>query len=919
MVDPSGLNVRVSDFPEALFRELSLKLDNTEKHVDYDYWIVLMKKLGLERQKASVRLKKNKTECLLRMWSYENPTESTGRRLVEVLNDMRRLDAALVVQYHLGEEYNPEGKETDDQFDDIDNAAKFNNVSSLRKLLKDKKGAEIERKFSTRAWSPLHSASSYGHLPAVKFLVEKGFFINRKNYLNETPIDVAVRESQEHVAGYLRKEATRSEKEARSFDEGFPQAVPRGTLDQAVANGDLVELRKLLEDGANPDDSGHHPWVPLHSAASRGNVHAIKLLVEYGADIDRVNFRSYNPEDWARFHRQHQAADYLMAVRKSKEVSTEKRSSEIAIPAVSPAALKGLEGDSIIGKILTVHRLDKKIDPQEFLVESEDLDTICEEIGKQLNITVAVLLNTRTEKPITSANELITCSDVIAVTPEEKLEWKAAAIGEVDPEASSLKPFHRQPKEPFVRVHLYRQYWSRSAEIVEFSEKEDITAILARASSQFHVDVTSLHTPDKLSRIPYTSILKEHERVIAKCEGDDLRSARTQMENLGVSSTSFGEFGSEGGKLVDPRSGVVVEIPEEAINEGEQVAIQIKVCTPNLRMDVGDDNLVMIGDPILIETTPPGYVFAKNVKFRIPHCGPTSSKAAKGQIHVLTAPHNPERKNATISFHKLSITEFDVSPRYIHMEASHFSFFWAFIYNVMTWGECVASVYCPPAESVTNSTKIQLQLLVHPNLPMYHRAAKGQILGGYVSFHKQCYLLGYDRATDVTAAVNDQTNWSIDPDEQKIDFHSIWRRGLWPNEDSVVVADQRFLLEWRHQAFPTRPVQATFTISGETLVALQAMVMPGEEGMLLNLSQPVIQNIARLLDPPTALHTGWECLADLLGYTLAEVQSFRGGSSPTRALLRYYMRRNHAIDDLKNATEAMDRRDVLDILNNVQL
>ena len=40
-------------------------------------------------------------------------------------------------------------------------------------------GSELEQKFSDMYQSPLHSAAFYGHLPAIKFLVEKGFDVFR--------------------------------------------------------------------------------------------------------------------------------------------------------------------------------------------------------------------------------------------------------------------------------------------------------------------------------------------------------------------------------------------------------------------------------------------------------------------------------------------------------------------------------------------------------------------------------------------------------------------------------------------------------------------------------------------------------------------------------------------------------------------
>ena len=178
-----GLSARVSDFSDALFGELGLKLDRKEGYYDDedDHWSRLVDKLGLGADKKRARLRENKTEWILRRWSHEKPDESTGRRLVEILNDLGRRDASLVVQCHLGEEYRPERKEMDDLFEAIDNAARFNDVKRLGELINDTNVSAWRGRGDESPQSPICSSSRDAG---------RG---NRKGILHETVVSSAFR------------------------------------------------------------------------------------------------------------------------------------------------------------------------------------------------------------------------------------------------------------------------------------------------------------------------------------------------------------------------------------------------------------------------------------------------------------------------------------------------------------------------------------------------------------------------------------------------------------------------------------------------------------------------------------------------------------------------------------------------------
>ncbi len=59
-------------------------------------------------------------------------------------------------------------------------------------------------------------------------------------------------------------------------------------LSAAARRGDLVAMRRLLEAGADPNDRGPRGsmWPPLMHAVHEGQIEAVRLLLDYGADPD---------------------------------------------------------------------------------------------------------------------------------------------------------------------------------------------------------------------------------------------------------------------------------------------------------------------------------------------------------------------------------------------------------------------------------------------------------------------------------------------------------------------------------------------------------------------------------------------------------------------------------------------------------
>jgi ankyrin repeat protein len=55
------------------------------------------------------------------------------------------------------------------------------------------------------------------------------------------------------------------------------------SLHDCATNGDLTQLCKLLDAGANINGLNYRGWTPLHSAAWSGHLHIVRALLERGA------------------------------------------------------------------------------------------------------------------------------------------------------------------------------------------------------------------------------------------------------------------------------------------------------------------------------------------------------------------------------------------------------------------------------------------------------------------------------------------------------------------------------------------------------------------------------------------------------------------------------------------------------------
>mmetsp|Transcript_43288 Transcript_43288/g.119706 ORF Transcript_43288/g.119706 Transcript_43288/m.119706 type:complete len:571 (-) Transcript_43288:67-1779(-) len=163
----------------------------------------------------------------------------------------------------------------------------------------------------------LHLAASQGKLACVKSLIEKcGADQNVKDRLGGTPVDDAIRGRHAEVHAYLEQMGAQRGKTA-SMNTGDAT-----DLCAAASSGDLVVLRKLVQEGQDVNAGDYDQRTAIHLAASEGLLPVIKCLVEeLGADPNVVDRWGSTPLDDA-FRTEHVVLAELLTSKHAKRGKT---------------------------------------------------------------------------------------------------------------------------------------------------------------------------------------------------------------------------------------------------------------------------------------------------------------------------------------------------------------------------------------------------------------------------------------------------------------------------------------------------------------------------------------------------------------------------------------------------------------------
>jgi len=192
---------------------------------------------------------------------------------------------------------------------------------------------------------PLHYAAMEGHFDVVKYLVEHGAEADSpEDAYGSTPLDYARKYNHAGIVSYLL------EKGAHDGKSGGPrQNLPIHT---AAKEGDLSEVKRQLDNGADIESKGERGCTPLRfavennhvgiveyllsrgantearcgyeyktplleAAANKESLKSLMLLVKFGADIDAKNYRGEDIISIAKYWNNVEAAEYIRRLRES--------------------------------------------------------------------------------------------------------------------------------------------------------------------------------------------------------------------------------------------------------------------------------------------------------------------------------------------------------------------------------------------------------------------------------------------------------------------------------------------------------------------------------------------------------------------------------------------------------------------------
>lgn len=140
-------------------------------------------------------------------------------------------------------------------------------------------GASVNQ-VDNEGWTALHVAASCGHADITEFLLQEGASLTAVNCDGDVPADIALDETTESLLqSYTRRHGVDVESAKRLEEEQI-----------------MADARTWLTEGLPADV--RHPKTgatPLHVAAAKGYLEALKILCQCGLDVSAVDFDGWTP------------------------------------------------------------------------------------------------------------------------------------------------------------------------------------------------------------------------------------------------------------------------------------------------------------------------------------------------------------------------------------------------------------------------------------------------------------------------------------------------------------------------------------------------------------------------------------------------------------------------------------------------
>jgi hypothetical protein len=167
-----------------------------------------------------------------------------------------------------------------------------------------------------RTAGPLHHAAAGGDTDVARLLIDKGFKVNQGDATYRTPLAYAAENGRTGMAEFLASRGAVGQDRASQI------------LD-AAASRDGATVRRLVEEGADPNTAQGWGQTLLHYAAGEGDKETAELLLRKGADVNARNQAGETPLHVAA--RRNQAEMIRFLASKGAEVGATNRGGSTAL------------------------------------------------------------------------------------------------------------------------------------------------------------------------------------------------------------------------------------------------------------------------------------------------------------------------------------------------------------------------------------------------------------------------------------------------------------------------------------------------------------------------------------------------------------------------------------------------------------
>uniref|UniRef100_A0A3Q1CTV5 cGMP-dependent protein kinase interacting domain-containing protein n=1 Tax=Amphiprion ocellaris TaxID=80972 RepID=A0A3Q1CTV5_AMPOC len=180
-------------------------------------------------------------------------------------------------------------RRNDDDEADIINCSNADGITALHQACIDgsmemvtfllERGASVNQ-VDSEGWTPLHVAASCGYPDIADFLLQQGASLSAVNCDGDVPLDIALDETTESLLqDYTQRQGVDLDAAKRVEEEQI-----------------MTDARTWLTEG--PPADVQHPKTgatPLHVAAAKGYLEALKILCQCGLDVSAIDFDGWTP------------------------------------------------------------------------------------------------------------------------------------------------------------------------------------------------------------------------------------------------------------------------------------------------------------------------------------------------------------------------------------------------------------------------------------------------------------------------------------------------------------------------------------------------------------------------------------------------------------------------------------------------